>query len=269
MNQLKKWGSGRGLLFVIMAAGLPLGSAKAGILDSFDEYNSTTYIQGSNTLATAQQGTNGRFLRFGTAVSDGLYSSAAAGNGGGTGNRGAVANATFSTTTNPVQNQYGAQLNFTNSSGTATPFSLSTTGSCTITLDIKVASATLTPNLSTYIQVQDAAGQQYQAAAVAVGTTTTYTTFSFNFSSATVTNTVNVSASDSLANVLANTSIMNILFRDTVDTNTTSQAISFDNLTYTATTVPEPSTWVMGGLLTLGAAFSYVRRGQRQSGSVL
>ncbi|HEX4083306.1 MAG TPA: hypothetical protein VHY22_00235 [Chthoniobacteraceae bacterium] len=224
-------------LLMLLAVLASLFPVRGAVLDNFDEYTQTsgtgTYIQGSsNQLATAQQGTNGKWLRFGSAVSDGLYSSSGAKNGS-TG-RGVVADASFSAGTATT---YIPEFYFTTTTGSATTYDLSDSGSCTITLDIKVTTATILPNLDAYIQIQDASGEQYQSAAVSLASDSSYTTYSFVFALGQVTVSQFGSPADSLATVLAQATQLNIVFKDTTDTG--AQAIDFDNLV-DLPAVPEP-----------------------------
>jgi len=227
-------------LIVLFLAALACSRATGAVIDNFDEYTSSPspYLQGSgNTLTTAQQGTNGKWLRYGTAISDGIYSSGAAGNGG----RGAVADASFNGSTATT---YICNFNFTSA------YDLSSSGSCTITLDMKVTSGFLA-NTAAYITVQDATGEQYQSQAVSLASDSTYQTFSFVFATGSVTNTANVSPYDSLATVLASTTQIDVLFKDTADSG--AEAIDFDNLD-DVVAVPEPSTGAT--LLTLLAGIA-------------
>jgi hypothetical protein len=223
-------------LFVLFFASAICFQAAGAVLDNFDEYvqgsGNTTYIQGANTLPTAQQGTNGKWLRFGSAVSDGLYSSSGAGNGG-TG-RGVVANASFGTS----KTLYLPEFFLT----TAQNLSISGTGS--ISLDIKVTT-TLLPNTMVAIEVQDAGGTQYLSTAQSLASDSTYQTFTFAFTPGTTTESLIGSPNDSLATVLSAVTEINLVFSDTVDTAAAN--IDFDNLT-ALTAIPEPSV----GMLLLG-----------------
>ncbi len=234
---------------VAVAATLTSGRACAGMLDTFNEYSTANYIQG-------QQGTNGTFARFGSAVADGLYASTAAGSpndpaAGTSTNIGATANAQFGN----GGRFYFAQLNFT------APISLSTTGSGSVNLDIHVTSANALPNTMVAIQIQEANGQQYQSAAISLGGTgaLTYQTYSFDFSLATTTYSGDPAQTDSLATVLANASTLNIFFSNTADTG--AENIDFDDLGFTSTAVvPEPSTGLMAAVALTGVILFSIRR---------
>ena len=219
------------------------------MLDTFNEYSTANYIQG-------QQGTNGTFARFGSAVADGLYASTAAGSpndpaAGTNANIGAIANAQFGN----GGRFYFAQLNF------AAPMSLSSTGSGSVNLDLQVTSATALPNTMVAIQIQEANGQQYESSPISLGSNgaLTYQTYAFNFSLATTTYSGDPAQTDSLATVLANASALNIFFSNTVDTG--AENIDFDDLGFTSTAaVPEPSTWALCALGLSGCATVVLRR---------
>jgi len=234
------------LLLVFFASAVCFQAAGA-VLDNFDEYvqgsGNTLYIQGANSLATAQQGTNGKWLRYGSAVSDGLYSSSGAGNPG----RGAVADATFGTS----KTLYLPEFFLT----TAQNISISGTGS--IGLDIKVTS-TLLPNTMVAIEVQDAGGTQYLSAAQSLASDSTFQTFTFAFTPGSVTESLIGTPNDSLATVLSAVTEINLVFSNTVDTGST--IINFDNLTY-LTAIPEPSVGML--LLDLLAGAGFLRVVQR------
>jgi hypothetical protein len=189
-------------------------SARAQLIDNFNEYTSGSYIQVQSNPG-GSSGLAGTWSRLGTATSDGIYSIA-----GGEEGRGATYDTNYSGgSTGFVKFTFAAAQNFTATPELQSYLDVGTSLSGT-TVNAQITDGNTTFALTTPLAL----------------TNTTYQQFSFDFTS---TDTTLSSGSESLSTVLSNTTAVLLQFKNTSGSG--SQAINFDDVQMVTDGAPEPS----------------------------
>lgn len=194
-----------------VVAGLALTSGQAVLIDDFNNYVNTSYIQ---------PGQNPAWSRFGAGTTDGISSIA----GGVDGTRGAAYSVNFGLGTGSVKYTFSTLQNFT-----------STT---VLTLDLEIPLSLTGTQVQAVIYDGGSSQTIYQTTVQSL-TNATYITYTFDFTAANVSR---AQGSASLADVLANVSAIGFRFSNTNGAG--SATINFDNLNV----VPEPTTTAALGL---------------------
>lgn len=206
MNQLATLARVAGVV-----AGLALTSSQAILIDDFNNYVNSSYIQTQNPA----------WSRFGAGTTDGISSIA----GGVGGTRGAAYSANFANGFGSVKYTFSSLQNYTST--------------FVLTLDLAIPLSLAGTQVQAVIYDGNLSDQTiYQTTAQSL-TNATYITYTFEFTPATVTRTQGAA---SLADVLANVGAIGFRFSNTNGTG--SATINFDNLNV----VPEPSTVATLGL---------------------
>ncbi len=205
---------------------MTLTSSQAVLIDDFNNYLNTTYIQAQNSA----------WSRFGAATTDGISSIA----GGADGTRGAAYSVNFTgNVTGSVKYTFATPQNFT------------TTYTVTLDMDVPLSlSGTLVQAV-----LYDAADSQsiFQTTAQSL-TNASYLTYTFDFTTA---NTTRTQGTATLAEALTNVSAIGLRFSNSNGTG--SASINFDNLSV----VPEPTTTATLALAGVGFGFYALRNRQR------
>lgn len=219
MNQLATLARVAGVV-----AGFALTNSQAVLIDDFNSYVNTSYIQQQNTA----------WSRFGLATTDGISSIA----GGVGGTRGAAYSANFSNGAGSVKYTFATLQDFT--------------ATTVLSLDLQIPLSLAGTQVQAVIY--DGSGETvYQTTAQSL-TNPTYITYTFDFTAANVTR---AQGTASLADVLANVGAIG--FRISNTNGTGSATITFDNLTV----VPEPSTVAALGLAGVVLGIYRIRSRQR------
>lgn len=207
-------------------AGFALTNSQAILIDDFNSYVNTSYIQQQNTA----------WSRFGGATTDGISSIA----GGVGGTRGAAYSVNFANGTGSVKYTFSTLQNYT--------------ATTVLTLDLQIPLSLAGTQVQAVIYDGVAGSSQtiYQTTAQSF-TNATYITYTFDFTTA---NTTRAQGAASLADVLTNVSAIGFRFSNTNGTG--SASVQFDNLYV----VPEPSTVAALGLA--GVVFGIYRIRSRQ-----